>query len=62
MADEFKAMLTKNSKLKKAFEALTPGRQRAYLLHFSQPKLAQTRITRVEKAIPHILAGKGLQD
>ncbi|WP_457848452.1 YdeI/OmpD-associated family protein, partial [Staphylococcus aureus] len=44
------------------FEALTPGRQRAYLLHFSQPKLAQTRITRVEKAIPQILAGKGLQD
>ena len=62
MADEFKIALTKNSKLKKAFEALTPGRQRAYLLHFSQPKLSQTRITRVEKAIPQILVGKGLQD
>lgn len=62
MADEFKAALTKNSTLKKAFEALTPGRQRAYLLHFSQPKLSQTRINRIEKATPQILAGKGLQD
>ncbi|MBD2846368.1 YdeI/OmpD-associated family protein [Paenibacillus sp. IB182496] len=48
--------------LKSAFEALTPGRQRAYLLHFSQPKQAKTRVSRVEKHIPNILDGKGLND
>jgi uncharacterized protein YdeI (YjbR/CyaY-like superfamily) len=48
--------------LKKAFEALTPGRQRAYLLYFSAPKQAKTRAARVEKSIPQILAGKGLND
>jgi len=48
--------------LKKAFESLTPGRQRAYLLHFSQPKQAKTRESRVEKLIPQILDGKGLND
>ncbi|MEC0204429.1 YdeI family protein [Paenibacillus lautus] len=48
--------------LKTAFEALTPGRQRAYLLHFSTPKQSKTRESRVEKYIPHILAGKGLND
>lgn len=48
--------------LKKAFEALTPGRQRAYILHFSTPKQSKTRESRVEKYIAHILDGKGLND
>ena len=48
--------------LKTAFEALTPGRQRAYILHFSQPKQSKTREARVEKYLPHILNGKGLND
>lgn len=62
MADEFKKVLAKSATLKKAFYALTPGRQRAYLLHFSQPKQSQTRISRVEKCRPQILQGKGLND
>ncbi|HEO8419251.1 DUF1801 domain-containing protein [Niallia sp. FSL W8-0635] len=48
--------------LKTAFEALTPGRQRAYILHFSQPKQSKTRIARIEKAMERILNGKGLND
>lgn len=48
--------------LKTAFEALTPGRQRAYILHFSQPKQAKTRESRVEKYLQQILDGKGLND
>lgn len=48
--------------LKSAFEALTPGRQRAYLLHFSQPKQSKTRVSRIEKCVPQILDGKGLND
>ncbi|MBW7452772.1 YdeI family protein [Paenibacillus sepulcri] len=48
--------------LKTAFEALTPGRQRAYILHFSTPKQSKTRESRVEKYIVHILNGKGLDD
>ncbi|MFC5406096.1 YdeI/OmpD-associated family protein [Cohnella soli] len=48
--------------LKTAFEALTPGRQRAYLLHFSQPKQSKTRDARVEKYLPQILNGKGMDD
>lgn len=48
--------------LKTAFEALTPGRQRAYILHFSTPKQSKTRESRVEKYIAHILNGKGLND
>ncbi|OIB03814.1 hypothetical protein AK95_09335 [Paenibacillus sp. LC231] len=48
--------------LKTAFEALTPGRQRAYILHFSSPKQSKTRESRVEKYISHILSGKGLND
>lgn len=62
MADEFKTKLNEMPALKKAFEALTPGRQRAYLLHFSQPKQSQTRESRVLKCIPQILNGKGLND
>lgn len=62
MAEEFQNKLDENPALKEAFEALTPGRQRAYLLHFSQPKQAKTRASRVEKYVQHILSGKGLND
>ena len=48
--------------LKTAFEALTPGRQRGYIFHFSAPKQSKTREARVEKYIPHILSGKGIDD
>ncbi|MFC4779006.1 YdeI family protein [Paenibacillus sp. GCM10023252] len=48
--------------LKTAFEALTPGRQKGYLLHFSGAKQAKTRESRIEKYLPHILNGKGLDD
>ncbi|MEN1986764.1 YdeI/OmpD-associated family protein [Paenibacillus hubeiensis] len=48
--------------LKAAFEALTPGRQRAYLLHFSSPKQSKTREARIEKYMVHILNGKGMND
>lgn len=60
--EEFQKKLDKMPALKKAFEALTPGRQRAYLFHFSQPKQAKTREARVEKYVPQILNGKGLDD
>jgi uncharacterized protein YdeI (YjbR/CyaY-like superfamily) len=62
VADEFQTKLDEFPALKSAFEALTPGRQKAYLLHFSQPKQAKTREARVEKCLPHILNGKGLND
>jgi uncharacterized protein YdeI (YjbR/CyaY-like superfamily) len=62
VAEEFKAVLKAKPAIKKAFEALTPGRQRAYLLHFAAPKQSQTRTARIEKAIPQILKGKGLND
>ncbi|WP_417898038.1 YdeI family protein [Bacillus haimaensis] len=48
--------------LKTAFEALTPGRQRAYILHFSKPKQSKTRVSRVEKCMEQILDGKGLNE
>lgn len=48
--------------LKTAFEKLTPGRQRAYLLYFSSAKKAETRLARIEKYIPQILSGKGMKD
>jgi uncharacterized protein YdeI (YjbR/CyaY-like superfamily) len=60
--EEFHNKLDQIPDLKTAFEALTPGRQRAYLLYFSQPKQSKTRVSRVEKYIPQILAGKGLND
>jgi uncharacterized protein YdeI (YjbR/CyaY-like superfamily) len=60
--EEFQVRLSKNRTLKKAFDALTPGRQKSYIFHFSQPKLAKTREARVEKCIPQILKGKGLDD
>ena len=58
----FKNKLDKNHALKKAFNALTPGRQRAYLFYFSQPKQSKTRESRIEKNIEQILNGKGLDD
>ena len=60
--EEFQNKLDRNKTLKTAFYALTPGRQRAYLFHFSQPKLSKTREARVEKSIKQILKGKGLDD
>jgi uncharacterized protein YdeI (YjbR/CyaY-like superfamily) len=62
MPDEFRKQLEGDPALKTAFETLTPGRQRAYLLFFSTPKQSTTRQARVEKYMPHILAGKGLND
>lgn len=62
VAEEFQKKLDQDSKLEAAFKALTPGRQRAYLLHFSSPKQSKTRASRVEKAIDQILEGKGLND
>ncbi|MCF2219070.1 YdeI/OmpD-associated family protein [Chryseobacterium sp. PS-8] len=60
--EEFAQKLNENPELQKAFEALTPGRQRAYLLYFSSAKQPKTRISRIEKYIPEILNGKGLND
>jgi len=60
--EEFQYKLNHIPALKAAFEALTPGRQRGYLFHFSQPKRSETRTARVEKFIPKILAGKGWDD
>lgn len=62
MSEEFQSKLNEMPELKTAFEALTPGRQRGYLLHFSQAKQSKTRVSRVEKYIPHILSGKGMDD
>ncbi len=60
--EEFQIQLNKSAALKKAFDALTPGRQRAYLLYFSSAKQAKTREERVQKYTKYILAGKGLED
>lgn len=62
MPEEFQNKLDKNRALKKAFEALTPGRQRGYLLHFSSAKQSKTREARIEKYTQQILDGKGLED
>ncbi|MFN0255483.1 YdeI/OmpD-associated family protein [Pedobacter ureilyticus] len=62
VAAEFQEKLNALPALKIAFEALTPGRQRAYLFHFSEAKQAKTRAARVEKYIPQILSGKGIND
>lgn len=59
---ELQEKLAADSELQTAFAALTPGRQRAYILHFSAPKQSQTRVSRIEKCTPQILAGKGLHD
>jgi uncharacterized protein YdeI (YjbR/CyaY-like superfamily) len=62
--DEFQNKLSAKGgqALKKAFDSLTPGRQRAYILYFSAPKQSKTRESRVEKSIRQILNGKGLND
>ncbi len=60
--EEFQKKLNKAPALKTAFDELTPGRQRAYIFYFSQPKLSKTRETRIEKSIKQILNGKGLDD
>jgi uncharacterized protein YdeI (YjbR/CyaY-like superfamily) len=60
--DEFQKKLDEIPALKTAFAALTPGRQRNYIFHFSQPKQSKTREARVEKCMPLILNGKGLMD
>lgn len=62
IAEEFQKKLDKSASLKKAFYALTPGRQRGYLLYFSQAKQSKTRESRIEKSTPKILDGKGLED
>jgi len=59
---EFQNKLDEMPALKTAFDALTPGRQRAYILHFSAAKQARTRESRIEKCVPKILDGKGLDD
>lgn len=61
MPVEFKEAL-KDAELKAAFKALTPGRQRGYLLYFSQAKQSKTRIARIEKSIPDIFEGKGYNE
>jgi len=60
--DELQTKFDENPAFKTAFEALTPGRQRAYILFFTAPKQSKTREARVEKSVPQILDGKGLND
>jgi uncharacterized protein YdeI (YjbR/CyaY-like superfamily) len=60
--EELQIQFDKNTDLKTAFEALTPGRQRQYLLYFSAPKQSKTRESRIEKSMEKILEGKGLND
>ena len=62
MPVEFKKTLESNPDLKAAFDALTPGRQKGYLLYFSQAKQSKTRESRIKKYTPKILTGKGLKD
>src|ERR1700730_16661584 len=60
--EEFQKKLDETPALKTAFDALTPGRQRAYILYFSAPKQSKTRESRIEKCMQKILNGKGLHD
>jgi uncharacterized protein YdeI (YjbR/CyaY-like superfamily) len=62
MPEELESEFKKNPDLKTAFDNLTPGRQRGYLLHFSQPKQSKTRKSRIQKNTERIFIGKGLQD
>jgi uncharacterized protein YdeI (YjbR/CyaY-like superfamily) len=62
MPEEFRQKLKELPALKKAFQALTPGRQRGYLLHFSSAKQAKTREARIEKHLERIMEGKGIDD
>ena len=60
--NELQLLLVRDPTLKAAFEALTPGRKRGYILHFSQPKQSRTRTDRIKKCVPKILNGEGLND
>ena len=62
LPEELTRILNKDRALAKAFAALTPGRQRGYLMHFSAAKQSPTRVARIEKCAPKILAGKGMND
>ena len=62
LSEELKARFARDPALQAAFEALTPGRQRAYNLHFSAPKGTEARERRIDKYAPKILRGKGFQD
>ncbi|HLY70580.1 MAG TPA: DUF1801 domain-containing protein [Puia sp.] len=62
MPEELQKKLNKDAPLRKAFDSLTPGRQRGYIFYFSQPKQSKTRDLRIEKSVPQILDGKGLND
>ncbi|HEX8334976.1 MAG TPA: YdeI/OmpD-associated family protein, partial [Segetibacter sp.] len=62
MPAEFQSVLNDMPELKTAFEGLTPGRQRGYLLYFSSAKQSKTREARIEKHLEKILQGKGLDD
>jgi len=62
LVEEFRRKLDENLELRTAFEALTPGRRRAYNIYFSAPKQSKTRESRVEKCVGLILSGKGLND
>jgi uncharacterized protein YdeI (YjbR/CyaY-like superfamily) len=62
LPEELEEMFGEVPGLKDAFRALTPGRQRAYILHFSGAKQTRTRRSRIEKCVPRILAGRGLRD
>jgi uncharacterized protein YdeI (YjbR/CyaY-like superfamily) len=62
MSPEFQKRLDKNKTLKSAFENLTPGRQKGYLLYFSQAKQTKTRESRIDKSVDKILKGQGLND
>lgn len=62
VVDEFQAELDASAALRRAFKELTPGRQRGYLYYFSSAKQSSTRKSRVEKSVPRIMNGKGLND
>lgn len=62
MPEEFRIRMTENPILATAFHALTPGRQRLYLMHFTQPKQSKTRTARIDRCTPDILAGRGLNE
>jgi uncharacterized protein YdeI (YjbR/CyaY-like superfamily) len=62
LPDELTEILQRDRRLAKAFDALTPGRQRGYVLHFMGAKQSQTRTARIQKCVPKILAGLGFQD
>jgi len=60
--DELESKLAEDPDFSAAFDALTPGRRRGYVLHFTQPKQSKTRASRIEKHVPRIMIGKGMHD